>query len=57
MPSMLKAKTELKCRCDSLACQLISQGTSLTNVHTEEELKASKNMVIKLARDFLKIVK
>jgi|TARA_R110001592_G_scaffold218171_2_gene472129 hypothetical protein len=54
---MLKAKTELKCRCDSLACQLISQGTSLTNVHTEEELKASKNMVIKLARDFLKIVK
>jgi hypothetical protein len=53
---MLKAKTELKCRCDSLACQLISQGTGLSNVHTEAELTISKNIVIKLAKDFLKRV-
>ena len=53
---MLKAKTELKCICDSLACQLISQGTGLSKVHTEDELKASKNIVIKLAKDFLKRV-
>jgi hypothetical protein len=50
---MSKAKTELKCRCDALACQLISQGTNLTNVHTEVELANSRNTVIELTKQFL----
>ena len=53
MPSMLKAKIELKCRCDTLACQLMSQGINLTNVHTEAEFKTSKDEVIRVAEQFL----
>tara|TARA_R110000824_G_scaffold258925_1_gene447808 strand:+ start:165 stop:374 length:210 start_codon:yes stop_codon:yes gene_type:complete len=48
-----KAKTELKCRCDALACLLMSQGINLTNVHTEDELKVSKDEVIRVAKEFL----
>ena len=50
---MLKAKTELKCRCDTLACQLMSQGINLTKVHTEAELQISKDEVIRVAKQFL----
>ena len=50
---MLKAKTELKCRCDALACHLMSQGINLTNIHTEDDLKTSKAEVIKLAKQFI----
>ena len=54
MPSMLKAKTELKCRCDALACHLMSQGINLTNIHTEADLKISKDKVIELAKQFIR---
>jgi hypothetical protein len=48
-----KDKTELKCRCDSLACLLMSQGINLTNVYTEAELEVSKDEIIRAAKQFI----
>ena len=53
MPSTSKIRTELKCRYDALACQLMSHGTNLANCKTNQELLDDSNACIQLAREFI----
>ena len=53
MPSTSKIRTEIKCRYNELACQLMSHGTNLINCKTDQELLADSHDCIKLAREFI----
>lgn len=56
MRSTLKTKSDLKCRYDTLAVQLISHGVNLPSCKTEKEVKDDIKFCVRLAEDFINIV-
>jgi hypothetical protein len=53
MPSKLKPKHEYKCRYDELATQLLAAGTNIHKCTTDQEVLASNNKCIELAKRFI----